>query len=398
MTALQTVNQGTAPAGTDGDTVRSAFTKMNSNVAVLNAQAALTSAVAITAAQALTAAHLGRRVNINLAAAGVVNVPVANAGGADSVVLLRNVGATVVTLAITAGSADTLALSKLNPGEAALLDTDGVHTWSVLMRGRTNSDNETVNGNCVVAGNVTSQGVVTAKTLLFGTASTAGNIYGYNASGAQVCNLGVGALSGDTGSLGITTLTSTGVLSLGTNTTERVRIDASGRVFVNGTGSASYPAAARFNVAYTGGTGSGGSEYGVAFRPSFDNTFPLVFGNAANSIIGSVQCSASATTYNTGSDYRLKARFSRLTSATSILSRIKFYEGEFCADPGKKRHYVIAHELQSVLDYAVTGKKDEVDDAGAPVYQGVDYSKLVPILGAALQEALARIGVLESAR
>ena len=43
----------------------------------------------------------------------------------------------------------------------------------------------------------------------------------------------------------------------------------------------------------------------------------------------------------------------------------------------------------------MTGTKDEVDDEGNPVYQGIDQSKLVPLLTAALQEALAKIEVLE---
>lgn len=154
MTALQSINQGTAPAGSDGDTVRSAFAKMNSNVAVLNVQAALTSVAPITAAQALTAAHIGKRVNINLASAGTINMAAASTCGADQVMLLRNVGSTVVTLAPAAESGDTVALSKLNPGETVLVDTDGAHAWNVLMRGRTNSDTETFNERPVFAGNV----------------------------------------------------------------------------------------------------------------------------------------------------------------------------------------------------------------------------------------------------
>ncbi|MDR6447489.1 hypothetical protein J2794_003605 [Paraburkholderia terricola] len=162
MSSLAKVLLGTAPLGTDGDPVRTAFMKANSNVDVLNAQAALTSAGApITAAQALTAAaHLGKRVNIALAAAGTINLPAASTCAADSVILLRNTGTTVVTLAITASSGDTVALSKLNAGESALMDTDGVHAWTVLMRGRTNSDNEVVNGNCTVNGNETVAGTL----------------------------------------------------------------------------------------------------------------------------------------------------------------------------------------------------------------------------------------------
>ena len=157
MTALQKINLGTPPSGGDGDTTRTANTKTNSNVDVLNAQAALTSAPAvITAAEALTAAaHVGKRVNINLAAAGAVSPPAASTCAADSVILLRNLGATVVPLAPADGSGDTVALSELNPGESALLDTDGVHTWNVLMRGRSSSDDEAVNGTLTTGGSLT---------------------------------------------------------------------------------------------------------------------------------------------------------------------------------------------------------------------------------------------------
>jgi len=182
MTSLVKMNLGTPPTAVDGDTNRDANAKSNSNVDVLNAQATLTSAAAvITAAQALTVgAHIGKRVNISLPSAGVINLPAAATCAADQVTLLRNVGTTVVTLAIATGSGDTVALSKLNPGETALMDVDGVHTWSVLMRGRTNSDNETVNGNCTVNGNET----------VGGTLNVTGKISGANSPNLQLNGTG----------------------------------------------------------------------------------------------------------------------------------------------------------------------------------------------------------------
>jgi len=45
---------------------------------------------------------------------------------------------------------------------------------------------------------------------------------------------------------------------------------------------------------------------------------------------------------------------------------------------------------------SVHGTKGEVDDEGNPVYQGIDQSKLVPLLTAALQEALTKIDALEN--
>ena len=55
----------------------------------------------------------------------------------------------------------------------------------------------------------------------------------------------------------------------------------------------------------------------------------------------------------------------------------------------------LAHELQEVVPNAVHGAKDAVDENNQPVYQGVDTTALIPLLTAALQEALSRIEALE---
>jgi len=56
----------------------------------------------------------------------------------------------------------------------------------------------------------------------------------------------------------------------------------------------------------------------------------------------------------------------------------------------------IAHEIQAVIPHAVTGEKDAVDDDGKPIYQGVDYSKIVVHLVAAIQELSAEVEALKS--
>jgi hypothetical protein len=56
----------------------------------------------------------------------------------------------------------------------------------------------------------------------------------------------------------------------------------------------------------------------------------------------------------------------------------------------------IAHEAQEVVPGCATGTKDEVDADGNPVHQGIDQSKLVPLLTAALQEAVTRVETLEA--
>ncbi len=50
----------------------------------------------------------------------------------------------------------------------------------------------------------------------------------------------------------------------------------------------------------------------------------------------------------------------------------------------------IAHEIQEILPYLVTGEKDGVE------MQEVDYSKLTPILIAAIKEQQAQIQELKN--
>jgi hypothetical protein len=112
--------------------------------------------------------------------------------------------------------------------------------------------------------------------------------------------------------------------------------------------------------------------------------------------VGTVVYSNTATAYNTSSDYRLKENVVPLTGAIDRLNELQVYRFNFIADPDKAVDGFIAHEAQVVVPECVTGTKDEVDADGNPVYQGIDQSKLVPLLTAALQEALAKIETLEA--
>ena len=56
----------------------------------------------------------------------------------------------------------------------------------------------------------------------------------------------------------------------------------------------------------------------------------------------------------------------------------------------------MAHEAQTVVPEAITGTQDAVDADGNPDYQGIDQSKLVPLLTASLQEAITKIETLET--
>jgi len=114
-----------------------------------------------------------------------------------------------------------------------------------------------------------------------------------------------------------------------------------------------------------------------------------------DALVGSISTNGSSTAYNTSSDYRLKEDLKPLVSPAERLMRLKPVNVSWKSG-GSRSDTFIAHELAEVLPYAVTGEKDAVDPDGNPEYQSVDYSKVVPLLTAALQEALTKIENLET--
>jgi len=111
--------------------------------------------------------------------------------------------------------------------------------------------------------------------------------------------------------------------------------------------------------------------------------------------VGKIQTTTSATSYITSSDYRLKENITPLSDGIIRLKTLKPYRFNFIIDAGKTVDGFLAHEVTAVPE-AISGTKDEVDSDNNPIYQGIDQSKLVPLLTAALQEAVAKIEVLET--
>jgi hypothetical protein len=116
--------------------------------------------------------------------------------------------------------------------------------------------------------------------------------------------------------------------------------------------------------------------------------------------VGSISVSGSTTAYNTTSDYRAKENITPITDAVARVMALKPSRYNFIAHPGSTIDGFIAHEVSGVVPEAVQGEKDamRVDENGdtVPDLQAMDPAKLVPLLTAALQEALTRIAALEA--
>ena len=147
---------------------------------------------------------------------------------------------------------------------------------------------------------------------------------------------------------------------------------------------------------------------GAGFEPAGDNRSILnlgctttstrnvaVFRNSNNGV-GSIAVGGSGTAFNTSSDYRLKENVVTEWDATSRLKQLKPSRFNFKADKDTTVDGFLAHEVASIVPEAITGEKDAVDKDGNPEYQGIDQSKLVPLLVKTIQELEARIATLES--
>jgi hypothetical protein len=110
---------------------------------------------------------------------------------------------------------------------------------------------------------------------------------------------------------------------------------------------------------------------------------------------GRIYRAYSTTTYATSSDYRLKENVVPLTSALGRVQELSVKRFNFIEHPERTVDGFIAHEVAAVVPEAVVGEYNEIDEEGNPVHQGIDQSKIVPLLTAALQEAITKIEQLE---
>ena len=253
--------------------------------------------------------------------------------------------------------------------------------------------------------------------LFNGRSSGAGARIGINAADASSGIVIAGYNDAQTGYTPLNYLADHHKFKIGSS--EKVRITDNGNLFIN-TQSSLFSGNHMLEMY----TSNAANDSGIVIKhrdaTGVTNVNAQVFVNNAGSAVGSIKMNSSSTTYNTSSDYRLKENVTDVTDGITRVKQLAPKRFNFIVNPDTTVDGFIAHEVQDVIPEAISGTKDAMrdeeyevtpavlDDDGnvvteavigtrsVPDYQGIDQSKLVPLLTAALQEAIAKIETLET--
>ena len=172
---------------------------------------------------------------------------------------------------------------------------------------------------------------------------------------------------------------------------ERMRLTSDGFLCI---GNTSTVAGAKLGITFSGAT-----QNGIGLQTTYSGTGSdyIRFNNSAGNQAGEIsQSGTTSVSYTTSSDYRLKENVVDIADGIARVKQLAPKRFNFIEDADTTVDGFLAHEAQTVVPEAVTGTHNEVDDDGNAVMQGIDTSKLVPLLTAALQEAIAEIETLKT--
>ena len=278
-------------------------------------------------------------------------------------------------------ASDALCLGTAGSGDKLVIDSSG----NVIIRGST-CNNSSVSGQVLQI-----QGTTRPTLILRGNSSggNTGEIQFADNSGAD----------GDAGvRVGLIKYEHAGTyanhMHFHTNATERMVISHQGRVGISQSPAQLAGFAEQLQV-----TGLYGNNYAAAFKIEQSSGSLMRFATTVSgsyNLCGGITVNGSSTSFNTSSDYRLKENDVKISDGITRLKQLRPIRFNWKSDSSTTEDGFFAHEVSPVVPESVSGEKDATIDAIGEGYQKIDHSKLIPLLTAALQDAVGKIETLET--
>jgi hypothetical protein len=185
------------------------------------------------------------------------------------------------------------------------------------------------------------------------------------------------------------------VNNAGTLGTAKMTLDASGNLLVGKTASSTTVAGSQVQPDGTFSAVKGDTNPAFFYNRSTAASGTIALFRSNGVTVGTITQDGTNTAYVTSSDYRLKESVAPLNGGLARVNALKpsIYKWKSNGSDGEG---FLAHELAEVVPAAVVGSKDAVNEDGTINPQGIDLSKIVPILVAAIQELTARVQTLEA--
>ena len=142
---------------------------------------------------------------------------------------------------------------------------------------------------------------------------------------------------------------------------------------------------------------SSASQNGMKLRDTHNagatNYVMLIAGSV---VVGSITGTTGQAFYNNLSDYRSKENDVKITDGIEKIKLLRPIRFNYKVDKDTLCDGFFAHEVTPAVPTAVTGEKDAVDSEGKINPQMLDTGKIIPLMTAALQEAISKIETLET--
>ena len=371
----------TPPAS--GSTKRISINNLLSSSPTASGALTVTGLVTAGSASITGAATVGTTLGVT----GASTLASASVTGALGAAGLNVTGATIPANGVYLGSANNLSFSYASTLGITLNSTglgigDAPATNSRLTIGSTNATGFQYA--------LRTTGVTTGRSQIYLNNTSGDFIGGIESSVAGTSITGTAAYSGYVGT------STTNPFHIVTNGSVKATVDSSGNLLVGKTASSTSVAGAQVQPDGTHSAVKSDANPGFFYNTTtaISGTIALFRSNGVT--VGTITQDGTNTAYVTSSDYRLKEAVQPMSGGLARVSALKpsIYKWKSNGSTGEG---FLAHELAEVVPAAVVGTKDALNEDGTINPQGIDLSKIVPILVAAIQELTAEVNALKNA-